>query len=159
LRRRSTILFLLYPFLVYAGLRWGFPLAPVNQNLFLFFPSLVSFWMLGAFALSLRRPPSMIERFARLQVSSLSPQERTYCERVTKVWAVFFLLNGSLSVWIAAKGSLGLWTAYNGAISYGMVAGIFAVEYVWRHWLFPRQTGPVSAGLCRFLDRWRNNAA
>lgn len=100
----------------------------------------------------------MIERFARLQVSSLSAEEIAYCEQVTKVWGAFFLLNGSVSAWIAAKGSLGLWTAYHGAIAYGMVAGIFAVEYVVRHWLFPRETGLVSATLCRFLDRWRNNA-
>ena len=69
---------------VSATAAWNDPLG------LLLVPALISLSLLVTFALSLRSERSMIERFARMQVDTLSLAEQRYCRRVTIVWCGFF---------------------------------------------------------------------
>src|SRR6187402_2914005 len=62
-----------------------------------FYPVLVSAVLLGVFGFSLWRPPSMIERFARLQQPDLPVQAIPYTRKVTWVWCGFFVVNGAIA--------------------------------------------------------------
>jgi uncharacterized membrane protein len=99
-------------------------------------PALINLVFLGVFLSTLSKPPSMIERFARIQEPNLPDAAIEYCRSVTKVWCVFFLLNAGVSLYtvlIAVKtDKLGAWTLYNGLISYVLIGLLFAVEFVVR---------------------------
>ena len=88
--------------------------------------------MLLAFGLTLLRPPSMIERFARIAEPDLDSHGVQYTRRVTWVWMGFFVLNGSVALWTALHGSLMLWGLYNGAVSYVLAGTLFLGEYIVR---------------------------
>lgn len=95
-------------------------------------PVLISFVMLLIFSMTLVKPPSMIERFARVSEPNLPPQAVLYTRNVTKVWCVFFICNGLVSAYTAWFSSIEIWTIYNGLVSYLIMGLIFAVEYLVR---------------------------
>jgi uncharacterized membrane protein len=105
----------------------------INANLAMrIYPVLMSVAMLTAFALSLARPPSMIERFARVFEPDLSEAGVRYTRTVTWVWCAFFLLNAGAALWTALAASLKTWALYNGAISYGLMGLLLGVEFLVR---------------------------
>jgi uncharacterized membrane protein len=55
-----------------------------------------------------------------------------YLRKVTLVWLGFFVANAAISAATAMSGSLELWTLYNGLISYLIMAGLFAGEWIVR---------------------------
>jgi len=121
---------------------WWWPLALIALALFGLFsnsslpvkayPLLVNLGLLLAFAYSLQQPPSMIERFARLQTPDLPIEAIGYTRRVTQVWCLFFVLNGSISAWTLLYGSDRQWALYNGVIAYLLIGLLFAIEYLVR---------------------------
>lgn len=96
------------------------------------YPVLVNAGLLAAFGLSLFHPPSMIERFARLQEPDLPPAAVAYTRRVTQVWCVFFILNGSIALGTALFASEAIWSLYTGVISYVLMGLLFAIEFLCR---------------------------
>jgi uncharacterized membrane protein len=123
---------------------WG------RQSLCLYWPVVVSAALLLTFGRTLISPPSLVERFARLQKSELTPEEIMYCRRVTQLWCLFFVVNAAIAGVLAQGGSLRVWTLYNGLISYLLVGGFMALEYTYRHWRFR----PKGALLTTWIDRW-----
>lgn len=109
----------------------GLLLAPVLMNLVL----------LSSFGLSLWSDRPMVERFARLQVPDLPPDEVRYCRTVTKVWCGFFVVNGSICLILALRRDSAMWALYTGFISYLLIGSLFGIEYVYRHWRFRRYRG------------------
>jgi uncharacterized membrane protein len=93
-----------------------------------FYPVMVNAALALLFALSLARPPSVIERLTRLSNPELPPAARNYLRKVTATWLGFFLLNGAIAAWTALRGSLEQWTLYNGFISYVLMAVLFIAE-------------------------------
>jgi uncharacterized membrane protein len=93
------------------------------------YPVLVSAVMLGIFGLSLRYPPTVIERIARLREPQLDAHGVRYTRAVTQVWCVFFVANGTISALTAVLGSDRLWALYNGLISYVLMGLLFAGEW------------------------------
>ena len=92
---------------------------------------------LGAFSFTLFHPPSMIFRFAVMQDKSIpnSPGEKKiagYCRKVTIVWIVFFIFNGTMAGLTIFSGSDFLWSFYNGGISYILIGLLFAGEFMVR---------------------------
>ena len=63
-----------------------------------YYPVLVNAILLAVFAASLWRPPTVIERIARLREPDLPPAAVVYTRRVTIVWSVFFALNGAAAL-------------------------------------------------------------
>ena len=104
-------------------------------------PVLVNAGLLATFGLSLWSDQPMVERFARLQVPDLSQAEVAYTRSVTKVWCVFFVINGSIALVLALENDIEAWALFTGLISYLLIGMLFAVEYVYRHWKFRRYIG------------------
>lgn len=96
------------------------------------YPVLVSGSMLLLFGWSLWRPPSMIERFARIKEPDLSPRAVAYTRAVTKCWCMFFFSNGSIALLLTLFGSDAQWALYNGVIAYLAMAVLFAAEWLFR---------------------------
>lgn len=92
-------------------------------------PVVINFACLIGFTSTLRNPPSMIERFARLQEPELDDRAIAYTRKVTMVWCGFFMLNGSISLYTALFASMDIWTLYNGLIAYLFLGLLFIVEY------------------------------
>lgn len=96
------------------------------------YPLMVNLVLLLVFAASLRFPPPIIERLARLSEPDLPPRAVRYTRRVTEVWCGFFVLNGGLSMLSALYASEALWALYNGLISYLLMGLLFGVEWLVR---------------------------
>jgi uncharacterized membrane protein len=96
------------------------------------YPVFMNLTMLLAFGLTLWRPPSMIERFARISDPDLDDHGVAYTRKVTWVWMAFFVINGSIALWTALHGTWLQWGAYNGAVSYVMAGTLMAGEYMVR---------------------------
>jgi uncharacterized membrane protein len=96
------------------------------------YPAAVNFSMLALFGLSLVRPPSMIERFAKLREPDLPPEGVAYCHKITIAWMIFFVLNGAVALWTALLASERVWAIYNGGIAYGLIGAMFGAEFLLR---------------------------
>ncbi len=101
-------------------------------------PVLISAFLLVTFLSSLFRPPSMIERYARMVQPDLSDAEVRHCRAVTQVWVVFFVVNAGIAEGLALWGSVEAWALYAGAIAYVLMGVLFTVEYVVRKARFGR---------------------
>jgi len=98
----------------------------------LYYPVLVNAGLLTAFAWSLARPPTVIERLARLKDGELSAAAVAYTRRVTVAWVVFFACNGTIAFVTARWTSIETWTFYNGAASYGLIGIMIGGEWLVR---------------------------
>jgi uncharacterized membrane protein len=96
------------------------------------YPVLVNGAMLATFGYSLICPPSVIERFARVREADLPPVVVAYTRRVTQVWCMFFLLNGSIALGTALWASEAVWSLYTGVVSYVLMGLLFGGEYLVR---------------------------
>jgi uncharacterized membrane protein len=101
-------------------------------------PVLINAGLFITFAGSLRTDTPLVERFARMQVSDLSPEELRYCRSVTQVWSAFFVLNGGTALALALLAPLAWWALYNGLLAYLLIGLLGASEYVIRKRRFGR---------------------
>lgn len=97
-----------------------------------FYPVLVNAVLLAVFAISLRHPPSAIERLARLHEPDLPESGVRYTRHVTQVWCGFFVINGGIALSTALWASDAVWALYNGLIAYVLMALLFAGEWLLR---------------------------
>lgn len=93
------------------------------------YPIMVSLGVATIFALSLKFPPSAVERMARLHEPDMPEAGVLYTRKVTIVWVVFLLCNAAISTVTALVGTLEQWTLWNGLISYLLMGVLFAGEY------------------------------
>lgn len=96
------------------------------------YPVLVNAVMLAVFAISLRHPPSIIERLARLKEPDLPPSGVAYTRKVTVVWCLFFIGNGAIALVTALWASNRVWALYNGFIAYLLMGILFLGEWLVR---------------------------
>lgn len=96
------------------------------------YPVIVNIGMLLLFGLSLFFPPSFIERIARIKEPDLSEAGVRYTRRVTQVWCIFFILNGTAAFITACFMSHEIWSIYNGLIAYILIGLLFGIEYLFR---------------------------
>lgn len=95
-------------------------------------PAVISYASCLVFTFTLWRPPSMIERFARIQEPDLDELGVAYTRKVTVVWCLFTFINGSIALYTALFSSLAVWTLYNGLLSYLLMGLLFLLEYMVR---------------------------
>jgi|RhiMethySRZTD1v2_1073278.scaffolds.fasta_scaffold34047_7 uncharacterized membrane protein len=112
-------------------------LATNSEVLLRLYPAAISASMLILFGVTLVHPPTMVERFARLQEPELSPASVRYTRRVTFAWCAFFVLNGAIAAWTAVYASREAWALYNGVIAYLAMGTLFAGERLLRRRLLP----------------------
>jgi uncharacterized membrane protein len=96
------------------------------------YPLFMNAAMLAAFAHTLWKPPSMIERFARLVEPDLPEAGVRYTRKVTWVWCAFLLINGAIALWTALYATLEVWALYNGLIAYVLMGTLFGAELLVR---------------------------
>jgi uncharacterized membrane protein len=114
-----------------------------NDELLLrLYPALLNGVALVFFGHTLFYPPSMIERFARLQGNSLSAESVRYTERVTWVWCGFFLGNGLAAAYTALYSTREVWALYNGLLAYCLMGVLFAGEWLVRRRYISREPAP-----------------
>ena len=113
----------------------GFSLLSNSDRVLLFYPALVNLFCLMVFAWSLIKPPSIIECFARLAQDALPEEAVSYTRKVTMVWCLFFIANGSLALFTAFYDHYALWTLYNGLVSYVLMGGLLGGEWLYRKWI------------------------
>lgn len=110
-----------------------------SETLLRLYPATMNLGMLLLFGLSLRFPPSMVERFARLREPDLPPAGVSYTRRVTQVWCAFFVANGSVAAWTALYASRDAWAWYNGFVAYLLMGVLFAGEWLVRRQILSRR--------------------
>jgi len=124
------------------SVRWlaliGFLLAALSWLMhdpqwFKYYPVAVNIIFFAVFLASLIRPPSIIERFARIKEPELPTSAVRYTKAVTQIWCAFFLLNGSVALYTVVVADFKFWALYNGFISYLLIGFLMAVEFGFRH--------------------------
>ena len=118
----------------------GLALLSGAPDFLLYYPVAVSAAMLALFSTSLRYPPTVIERLARLRHPDLPPSGVLWTRKVTIVWCLFFVANGAIALGTIQSGDLELWTLYNGMISYIAMGTLVVGEIVARRIVM----GPVA---------------
>lgn len=96
------------------------------------YPVMLSAALLGVFAFSLWRPPTVVERIARLAEPDLPPAGVAYTRKVTLAWCGFFVFNGAVSLATTLWGSEQAWVLYNGLLSYLLMGAFFGAEWLLR---------------------------
>ena len=96
------------------------------------YPVWVSLLMLALFGGSLFAKQSLIERLARLQTPDLPPEGVRYTRRVTQIWCVFFVLNGSMAAALVLMRQYDWWALYTGIVSYVLMGLLLGGEWVYR---------------------------
>ena len=110
----------------------------INTSMILkLFPVLINIILLYNFGITLFRPPAMIYRFAVLADKSIpgSPGREkiaAYCHKVTVVWMVFFIINGSIAALTVFLGSDLIWAVYNNVVAPVLIGLLFAGEFIVR---------------------------
>lgn len=105
---------------------------------FRYYPVAVNLIFLVLFGFTLFKPPSMIERFARLKEPDLPESGVKYTKKVTLVWVVFFICNGMVALYTVLIADFEVWTLYNGFISYLFIGLLAAGEYCFRRYYLKR---------------------
>jgi len=124
-----------------------------------FYPVVMNGLFLITFGLTLFLPPTMIFRFATLMDKSIKgslAEKRiaAYCRKVTVMWCIFFIFNGSIAVLTIFSGSDVFWSVYNGVIAYILMGILFAVEYIVR--IITQKKMPKSIPLSAFKKHSRD---
>ena len=109
-----------------------------GSGLFLkFYPLVISAIFLAAFGYTLFSRPTMIFRFATMMDKSIpgslaEKRVENYCTKVTVIWCIFFVLNGSIALMTVFSKNDILWSVYNGGVSYVLMGMLFAGEFIVR---------------------------
>lgn len=110
------------------------------------YPVAINLIFLAFFGSTLIRGPNMIFRFATLADKSVKgsfheKKVENYCRKVTIIWCIFFIFNGSIATLtvfagkifgITAENADRIWSLYNGGISYILMGVLFAAEFIVR---------------------------
>lgn len=109
-------------------------LAMISNSVLLlqYYPVCMNVLMFILFFTSLLRPPSIIERFARIKTPDLPEAGIVYTRKVTMVWCGFFIVNGTMALYTVLGTGFGFWALYNGLISYSLMGLLFTGEYLVR---------------------------
>ena len=110
----------------------AFTLVAESPSGFRYYPVAVNLVFLSVFCASLIKGPPIVERLARLTEPHLPQQAVAYTRKVTILWCVFFLFNGSIALYTAAFASFEAWAYYNGFLAYILMAVLFSLEWLVR---------------------------
>ena len=96
------------------------------------YPVALSLAAAYAFAVSLWRPPSLIERLARIGEPDMPAAGQSYCRMVTMIWTVWLALNAAISALLAVRASQEAWALWTGLLAYLMMGVLFGGELLIR---------------------------
>ncbi|WP_416306506.1 hypothetical protein [Neptunicella sp. SCSIO 80796] len=119
-------------FVILLSLSLGYSLLTGSPLGIRLYPVLVNLVFLLVFASSLFSSQTVVERLARLKEPDLPASGVAYTRKVTLVWSVFFILNGTIAAYTAFFTNIQIWTLYNGFISYLLIAILGGSEWLIR---------------------------
>lgn len=96
------------------------------------YPVWVNLLMLTLFSSSLLTKQSLIERIARLSEPNLPQAAIAYTRKVTIIWCLFFIINGSIATALILTTQYNWWTIYTGIIAYILMASLMGIEFLYR---------------------------
>ncbi|MBR6421354.1 AMP-binding protein [bacterium] len=110
------------------------------------YPVAINLIFLAFFGSTLLCGPNIIFRFATLADKSVKgsfheKKVENYCRKVTVIWCIFFIFNGSIAILTVFAGKIfgitpenadRIWSLYNGGISYILMGVLFAAEFIVR---------------------------
>lgn len=128
LSRRTAM----WPLALLAVICGGLSLLLNNEHWLKLYPVAMNAGAFVIFAVTLLKPPSFIERIARMMEPDLPESGVRWTRQVTQVWCLFFIINGSIAFYTAQYASLAMWTLYNGLISYLLMGCLLLGEYLLR---------------------------
>lgn len=99
------------------------------EQAMLWYPVWVNAALLTLFAVSLVRGKPVVERIATAMEGSLDEKGVRYTRAVTKVWCVFFALNGAVAAATAVYADWNYWVLYNGFLAYVLIGLLMIVEW------------------------------
>lgn len=123
---------LLWPLTGFAILCGGLSLLLKDHAWLKLYPVFMSVGALIIFATTLLKPPSMIERFARIAEPNLPTEGVIWTNKVTKIWCGFFVVNAVIALITVLFTSTKIWVLYNGFISYLLMGILLLGEYLLR---------------------------
>jgi uncharacterized membrane protein len=98
------------------------------------------------------REPRIATYARREHGGELSEDVARYARRLTLAWAMLLFLIAGTGAALAAFAPLAVWSTFTNVVTYLVLAGCFAGEYVWRRLRFPDRQH------ASFLDHLRNVA-
>ena len=123
---------LMWPLTGFAILCGGLSLILKDHAWLKLYPVFMSVGALIIFAMTLIKPPSMIERFARLAEPNLPESGVVWTKKVTIVWCGFFIVNALIALATVLFAPMKIWVIYNGFISYVLMGILFLGEFILR---------------------------
>lgn len=99
---------------------------------------LVLVWFFGR---TLVHPPSLIERFVKLQFSDIPAEVLDYCRRLTVVWTLLFVCIVLASVMLIMAGNIWYFTLLHGVLVWVLMAILAITEHGYRLYRFPFMKG------------------
>lgn len=102
-----------------------------SSRMLLVYPVLVNLFLAITFARSLRGGDSILLMAVKARKIEIGEYVPPYLYRLSQVWVLFFLLNGTVAAWTCTQ-SLEVWAIYNGLISYIAAGCLLAGEFVFR---------------------------
>lgn len=103
-----------------------------DSHLLMWYPVVVNLLMLLLFGSSLFSAMPLIERLARLREPELPPKAVAWTRRVTQIWCLFFVFNGTIALATCLVNNLVWWTWWNGLVSYLLMGLLMAAEWLLR---------------------------
>ncbi|WP_241538260.1 hypothetical protein [Xenorhabdus sp. KK7.4] len=103
-----------------------------DHQLLMYYPVVVNIVLFTLFGCSLYYGPPIVERLARLKEPDLPPEGIAYTRRVTYIWCLFFILNGTVALGTCLYNDMTLWTLWNGMISYLLIGLLIVIEWLVR---------------------------
>lgn len=102
----------------------------------LYYPVAVNLGFLLLFYASLSAPKNFIQCIAeKIEKRPLDSIGIKYTNYLTRIWCVVFLMNATISIYLAWHEMLEKWTLYNGVVAYLAVATLFLGERLMRDWI------------------------
>jgi uncharacterized membrane protein len=158
-RERASALALARRFQLGAGPRiallglLGLALASGQEVFARLAPALVYAALGVAFAASLAREDSLVERLARMRIPELPEFVRGYCRRLTGLWALLLLGVGLALAALAVLGPPEVWRAASGWGALALLGAVAAGEFAFRKWWFRYyfSNGPVDRLFARLF--------
>ena len=108
-----------------------------SVSMLLYYPVLVNFSLFIIFTSSLRQQEPLLLRIVRAKGATISAHTPGYLYKLTAIWAVFFVINGLVSLWTSTL-SMAAWTLYNGMLSYCIIGALIGGELLFRYFYIKR---------------------
>jgi uncharacterized membrane protein len=106
------------------------------------YPVVMNLAAASVFAISLVRPPSLIELFARIRRPGLPEGADGYCRKLTMIWAAWLGVNAVIAAALGEWASLQIWTLWTGVLSYIGSGTLFFGEMAYRRVFIERSRLP-----------------